>query len=160
MFSGQELPSEEVELFLQLIVFAKSNEFFPCEPDDEEISAYHSQLREVADELERRLTLLQESVGKQEERTVGELSSDREAVGIDFSNRETSPRASERATGSDLWWDLSKIKPGLTRDGIHSQVRQVVEQLRELSSCSDSLDDRRSLQEALYLLKPMTRNVP
>ena len=155
MFSGQQLSSEEMDLVLQLIEFARNNDFFQSEFDDEDTRAHYVHLQEVADELDQRLTQIQESVDELEVRTVGPSRGDAEATEIVLLNGETCLAAPQRATGSNLWWDLSNIKPGLTRDSIHRQVGQVVDQLGELSSCSDCLDDRQRLQEAIFPLKPM-----
>ncbi len=155
MLTGQQLCTEEVDLVLQLIQFARSNDFFQSEFDDEDTCAHYAHLQEVAGELDQRLTQVQESVDEPEVRTVGPSRGDAEATEIVPLNGKTCLPAPQPGSGSKVWWDLSNIKPGLTRDSFHQQVGQVVDQLGELSSCSDYLDDRQRLQEAIFLLKPM-----
>jgi hypothetical protein len=155
MFSGQQLSGEEVVLVLELIVFARSNDFFQSEFDDEDTCAHYVHLQEIAGGLDQRLTQVQESVDELDVRTVGPSRGDAEATEIVPLNGKTCLTAPQQGAGSKVWWDLSNIKPSLTRDSIHRQVGQVVDQLGELSSCSDCLDDRQRLQEAIFLLKPM-----
>ena len=113
MFSDQQLSSEEVDLVLQLIQFARSNDFFQSEFDDEDTCAHYVHLQEVAGGLDQRLTQVQESVDELEVKTVRPSRGDAEATEIVLLNGKTCLTASQPGSGSKGWWDLSNIKLGL-----------------------------------------------
>ncbi|MCI0422539.1 MAG: hypothetical protein L0387_05520 [Acidobacteria bacterium] len=129
------LSADQSDLIRRLIEFAENNDFFESEFDDEEERSYFAYSRVIANELERKLYLYEET------------------------NDVASGPAEQVATNSSItmvdgrpWWDLSNVRP-LSPEQLHQQLQEIRDRLRTLMSHSDSLQVRQIILEAIYLLR-------
>ena len=130
------LSADQSDLILRLIECAENNDFFESEFDDEEERSYFAYSRIVANELERKLSLNEET------------------------NDVASGLAEQVATNSSItmidgrpWWDLSNVRTKLAPEQLHEQLQELRDRLRFLLSNSDSLEVRQIILEAIYLLR-------
>ena len=129
------LSADQSDLILRLIEFAENNDFFESEFDDEEERSYFAYSRIIANELERKLSLNEET------------------------NDVASGPAEQAATNSSItmvdgrpWWDLSNVRL-LSPVQLHQQLREIRDRLHSLMTQSDSLQVRQIILEAIYLLR-------
>ena len=129
------LSADQSDLILRLIEFAENNDFFESEFDDEEERSYFAYSRIIANELERKLSLNEET------------------------NDVASGPAEQVATNSSItmvdgrpWWDLSNVRL-LSPEQLHQQLQEIRDRLHTLMSHSDSLQVRQIILEAIYLLR-------
>ena len=129
------LSADQSDLIKRLIEFAENNDFFESEFDDEEERSYFAYSRIIANELERKLSLNEET------------------------NDVASGPAEQVATNSSItmvdgrpWWDLSNVRL-LSPEQLHQQLQEIRDRLRTLMSHSDSLQVRQIILEAIYLLR-------
>lgn len=129
------LSADQADLIKRLIEFARNNDFFESEFDDEEERRYFANSRIIATELEGKLSLNEET------------------------GQVTSGPAEQVATNPLItmvdgrpWWDLSNVRPTLSPEQLHQQLQELRNQLRSLLSNSDSLEVRQIILGAFYLL--------
>ena len=129
------LSADQSDLIKRLIEFAENNDFFESEFDDEEERSYFAHSRIIANDLERKLSLNEET------------------------NDVASGPAEQVATNSSItmvdgrpWWDLSNVRL-LSSEQLHQQLQEILDRLRTLMSHSDSLQVRQIVLEAIYLLR-------
>ena len=129
------LSADQSDLILRLIEFAENNDFFESEFDDEEERSYFAYSRIIANELERKLSLNEET------------------------NDVASGPAEQVATNASItmvdgrpWWDLSNVRL-LSPEQLHQQLQEIRDRLHTLMSHSDSLQVRQIILGAIYLLR-------
>ncbi|MCI0627523.1 MAG: hypothetical protein L0387_38730 [Acidobacteria bacterium] len=128
------LSADQSDLIKRLIEFAENNDFFESEFDDEEERSYFAYSRIIANELERKLSLNEE--------TNDVASGPAEQVATNWSITMVEGRP---------WWDLSNVRL-LSPEQLHQQLQEIRDRLRTLMSHSDSLDVRQIILGAFYLL--------
>jgi hypothetical protein len=130
------LSADQADLIKRLIEFARNNDFFESEFDDEEERRYFANSRIIATELEGELSLNEET------------------------NEVTSEPAEQVATNPLIttvdgrpWWEVSNVRSTLSPEQLHQQLQELRDRLRSLISHSDSLEVRQIILEAFYLLR-------
>jgi len=129
------LSVDQVDLIKRLIEFARNNDFFESECDEEEDRRFFADSRMIADDLEKKL------------------------FPSDENGQVTSEPAEQVATHPSItmvdgrpWWDLSNVRPKLAPEQLHQQLQELRDRLRSLLSNSDSLEVRQIILGAFYLL--------